>query len=60
MAGLSFYICCFFFLSAGIIGFLAFWVLPRFLKIFENFYTPIPTPTLRPSTPSGFLGATGT
>jgi type II secretory pathway component PulF len=45
MAGLSFYVCCFFFLSAGIIGFLAFWVLPRFLKIFENFDTPIPVPT---------------
>jgi type II secretory pathway component PulF len=45
MAGLSFYICCFLFLSTGIIGFMAYWVLPRFLKIFGDFQTPMPVPT---------------
>jgi type IV pilus assembly protein PilC len=45
MAGLSFYVFSFFFLSAGILGFLVYWVLPRFLKIFDAFKTPMPAPT---------------
>jgi MSHA biogenesis protein MshG len=45
MAGLSFYVCCFFLLSAGIIFFLAYWVIPRFLKILQDFHAPIPPPT---------------
>jgi type II secretory pathway component PulF len=45
MAGLSFYICCFFFLCVGILGFLVYWVLPKFLRIFQDFHTPIPGPT---------------
>jgi len=45
MAGLSFYVCCFCLFSAGILGFVVFWVVPRFLKIFQDFHAPIPGPT---------------
>jgi type IV pilus assembly protein PilC len=45
MAGLSFYVCCFFLLTAGIIAFVTWWVVPRFMKILQDFKTPVPGPT---------------
>jgi type IV pilus assembly protein PilC len=45
MAGLTFYVFSFFLLAAGIIGFLMYWVEPRFLKIFQAFNAPVPAAT---------------
>jgi type II secretory pathway component PulF len=45
MAGLIFYVCCFFALSTFVVGFLNYWIIPKFLKIFQDFGTPTPTPT---------------
>jgi type IV pilus assembly protein PilC len=45
VAGLCFYVCCFFMLSSLIVFFLTFWVIPRFLKIFQDFNVSTPAPT---------------
>ncbi len=45
MAGLTFYVVCFFLLSAGLIAFLLYWVIPRFMRIFQEFHTSVPAPT---------------
>jgi MSHA biogenesis protein MshG len=45
MAGLSFYVCCFFLLTSGIIVFIGLWVVPRFMRILADFKTPVPAPT---------------
>lgn len=45
MAGLMFYVACFFLLSAGLIFFLMYWIVPRFMKIFQDFNASVPAPT---------------
>jgi type IV pilus assembly protein PilC len=45
MAGLTFYVTCFFLLSAGLIAFLLYWIVPRFMRIFHDFDAPVPGPT---------------
>jgi type II secretory pathway component PulF len=45
MAGLIFYVTCFFLLSSGLIAFMLSWVVPRFMRIFQEFHTSTPAPT---------------
>jgi type II secretory pathway component PulF len=46
-AGMAFYVCTFLIIANGIVGFLVYWIVPKFKKIFQDFGVQLPTPTER-------------
>ena len=46
-AGMAFYLCCVLCVVQGIVGFLMYWIMPKFKKIFVDFGVPMPAATTR-------------
>jgi type II secretory pathway component PulF len=46
-AGIGFYVWCVVCVVLVVVGFLGFWIIPKFKKIMEDFHVPVPTATER-------------
>jgi len=46
-SGMAFYLCCMLCVVQVIVGFLMYWIMPKFKKIFQDFGVPLPPATMR-------------
>jgi type II secretory pathway component PulF len=46
-SGMAFYLCCVLCVVQVIVGFLMYWIMPKFKKIFQDFGVPLPPATMR-------------
>jgi type II secretory pathway component PulF len=56
VAGLAFYISCFAVMATAIVAFIMYWIAPKFLKIFQDFHSPVPAATRSLFDVMGVLG----